>query len=69
MILYGPPASGVFKFIKPRMVNGSFIMIDDYSSIDKNGNSIVKAFNEVFDVNKEVIIFDYFSNGIVFRRI
>ena len=59
----------IFPYIKDKLYPGAFIMIDDYSSIDKNGNSIVKAFNEVFDVNKEVIIFDYFSNGIVFRRI
>ena len=59
----------IFPHIKDKLYPGAFIMIDDYSSIDKNGNSIVKAFNEVFDINKEVIVFDYFSNGIVFRRI
>ena len=44
-------------------------MIDDFSSIDRNGNSIAKAFMSEFKINEDVIVFDYFSNGIVFRLI
>lgn len=59
----------IFPHIKDKLYPGSFIMIDDFSSIDKNGNSIAKAFNEEFSIHNEVVVFDYFSNGIVFRLI
>ena len=59
----------VFPYIKKRISTGSFIMIDDFSSVDRNGNSIAKAFMHEFKINEDVIVFDYFSNGIVFRLI
>jgi|TARA_Y100000389_G_C17443254_1_gene509962 O-methyltransferase len=59
----------IIPFIKDRTLPGSFIMIDDYSSIDHNGKSIAKAFLENFKIDEEVIIFDYFDNGVVFRMI
>ncbi len=59
----------IFKYIKGKIANGGFIMIDDFTSIDKNGNSIQKAFNQYFSINKDVILFDFYSNGQVFRVI
>jgi len=59
----------IFPYIKKRIQPGSFIMIDDYSSIDHNNKSIAKAFLENFRINDEVIVFDYFDNGVVFRMI
>ena len=43
-------------------------MIDDYS-VDKNGNSIYKAFEENISLREKFIIFAYYSNGIVFRKV
>ena len=60
-------ASVVFKFLKPKMENGGFIMIDDFTSLDQNKNTISKSFFENFKINEEVFIFGHYSNGIVFR--
>ena len=58
----------VFKFIKPRLVNGAFIMIDDYFNLDKNKNSIQQEFVKHFEINKNVFKFKEFGvAGIVFR--
>jgi hypothetical protein len=58
----------VFKFIKPRLVNGAFIMIDDYFNLDKNKNSIQQEFVKHFEINKDVFKFKEFGvAGIVFR--
>tara|TARA_A100001035_G_C27645413_1_gene436642 strand:- start:33 stop:683 length:651 start_codon:yes stop_codon:yes gene_type:complete len=59
----------IFKYIKGKIAKGGFIMIDDFTSIDKNGNSIQKAFAQYFTINKDVILFDLYSNGQVFRVI
>lgn len=59
----------IFQYIKGKVANGGFIMIDDFTSIDKNGNSIQKAFAQYFTINKDVILFDFYSNGQVFRVI
>lgn len=58
-----------FKYLKPRMAQGGFIMIDDFTSIDENKNTIMKAFFEVFELNKEVHSYSQYSNGKVFRFI
>lgn len=58
-----------FKYLKPRMAQGGFIMIDDFTSIDANKNTIMKAFFEVFELNKEVHSYSQYSNGKVFRFI
>lgn len=58
----------VFNFIKNRLVNGSFIVIDDYYNIDKNGKSIRQEFLKNFEINKEVFLFStYGLGGIVFK--
>tara|TARA_Y100000816_G_C26046502_1_gene548400 strand:- start:267 stop:914 length:648 start_codon:yes stop_codon:yes gene_type:complete len=57
----------IFDYLKPRLTNGSFIMIDDYTSIDRNGNSIAKSFKASFKIDDEIFIFGYYSNGIIFR--
>jgi hypothetical protein len=45
---------------------GSFVMIDDFTSIDKNGNYIAKSFFDNFS-NRDIIQFDIYSNGQTFR--
>lgn len=60
-------ASDVFEFLKPRMENGGFIMIDDFTSLDQNKNTISKSFFENYKINEEVFTFGHYSNGIVFR--
>jgi|TARA_B100001094_G_C18090401_1_gene750097 O-methyltransferase len=59
----------IFEYIKGKVSNGGFIMIDDFTSIDTNGNSIQKAFEKNFIINKDVVLFDFYSNGQVFRVI
>ena len=51
------------------MAQGGFIMIDDFTSIDENQNTIMKAFFEVFELNKDVHSYSQYSNGQVFRFI
>ena len=61
-------SESVFDFIKSRLVNGSFIVIDDYYNIDKNGNSIKQEFLKRFDINKNVFLFStYGLGGVVFK--
>ena len=48
---------------------GGFIMSDDFSSVDKNGNSIYKAWEENKKINQDFIFYSNYSNGQVFRRI
>jgi hypothetical protein len=55
-----------FKFIKNRLSNGAFVMIDDFTSIDKNGNYIAKCFFEVFK-DRDILFFDTYSNGQTYR--
>ena len=58
----------VFSFIKSRLVNGSFIIIDDYFNVDQNERSIRAEFLKNFTVDKEVSLFStYGVGGIVFR--
>lgn len=58
----------VFKYIRDKVSLGGFLMIDDFTSIDKNKNSIYKAFNENIDT-EDFVYFDSYSNGQIFRRI
>lgn len=62
-------ALSIFPFLKNRMKPGSFIMIDDFSSIDKNGNTIFKAFSNNFEVGKDCILYETYSNGQIYRMI
>ena len=59
----------IFPFIKERIVSGGFIMIDDFTSIDENGNSIYKAFIENFKIGEDCVLYDIYSNGQIFRII
>ncbi len=58
----------VFKYIENRINKGGFLMIDDFTSIDKNGNSIYKAFNETLDKDK-FVYFSSYSSGRIYRRL
>lgn len=60
-------ANDAFKYLQTRLSRGAFIMIDDFSSIDKNGNSIYKSFIEHFEIGNEVILYSTYSNGKVYR--
>ena len=52
------------------MVNGSFIVIDDYFNIDEEGNSIREEFKKYFDINKNVFKFSsYGLGGVVYQYI
>ena len=41
-------------------------MIDDFTSVDKNGNYIAKCFFEIFH-EKTIVFFDAYSNGHTYR--
>ena len=60
-------AKPVFKFIKPRLSNGAFIMIDDYFNLDKKGNSILKEFSK-YKKKKQFHFYKTFgTSGKVYR--
>lgn len=59
-------AKVAFDFIKDRLSNGAFVMIDDFTSVDKNGNYIAKCFYEEFR-DKDILYFDTYSNGQTYR--
>ena len=40
-------------------------MIDDFTSIDRNGNYIAKSFDNFS--NRDFILFDIYSNGQTYR--
>jgi O-methyltransferase len=55
------------RYLKSRLVKGSYLMIDDFTNIDKDGNSIKKIFDEVFQ-DKDYIVTNYFGiDGVVIR--
>ena len=55
------------KYIKPRLVNGAYIMIDDFTNIDKNGKNIRNVFYEEFK-NSDYQITGYFGiDGVLIR--
>lgn len=60
-------SNDAFLFLKTRMVNGGFIMIDDFTSLDKNGNTIAKSFFEHFKLGSDVVLYSTYSNGQVYR--
>lgn len=60
----------VFDYIKNRLTDGAFVVIDDYYSLDYNKNSIHKALSENIDLkNKLIHIKSYGLNGMIFRYI
>ena len=59
----------IFNYLENRVSVGGFIMIDDFSSVDKNGNSIYKAWEENKKIKQDFIFYSNYSNGQVFRRI
>ncbi len=59
----------IFNFLKERISIGGFVMIDDFSSIDKNNNSIHKAWLEQEFFSEDFIFFSNYSNGQVFRKV
>ena len=64
----GFSAIDVFEFIKPRLSYGAFIMIDDYSNIDKTKNSILTTMHKYFTLNKDIYLHSHFGNsGVIFR--
>lgn len=61
-------AQEVFNFIKNKMSNGSFVIIDDYYNIDKNGKSIHAALLETGNLYNNLSFFSsYGYNGIVYK--
>ena len=59
----------IFEYLNQRVSVGGFVMIDDFSSVDENKNSIYKAWAENDYINKNFIFFSNYSNGQVFRKV
>lgn len=59
----------IFKYLEGKIAHGGFIMIDDFTSVDKNNNSIYKAWSENQILSDKFIIYSYYSSGVVFRKI
>lgn len=59
-------ADTAFNFIKDKISAGGFIMIDDFTSLDTNGNYIGKSFFNIFK-DRQIMFFDTYSNGQTFR--
>lgn len=54
-------------YLIPRLVNGAYLMIDDFTNIDSEGNNIRKLFNEKFK-NFDYQIIGYFgTDGVILR--
>ncbi len=54
-------------YLIPRLVNGAYIMIDDYTNIDSDGNNIRKIINDKFN-NIDYQIVGYFgTDGVIIR--
>ena len=54
-------------YLIPRLTNGAYIMIDDFTNIDQSGNSIRNLFLEKFK-NHNYQITGYFGiDGVVIR--
>jgi O-methyltransferase len=58
----------VFEYVDNKITKGGFLMMDDFTSIDKNGNSIHKAFNSKLNKD-EYVYFTSYSNGQIYRKI
>ena len=59
-------AVDIFEYVNGKISKGGFLMIDDFTSLDKNGNSIYKAFHEKLNPD-EFIYFTSYSNGQIYR--
>tara|TARA_B100000902_G_scaffold392909_1_gene446111 strand:+ start:403 stop:1044 length:642 start_codon:yes stop_codon:yes gene_type:complete len=59
-------AETAFNFVKDKISPGGFIMIDDFTSLDTNGNYIGKSFFNIFK-DRQIMFFDTYSNGQTFR--
>tara|TARA_B100001250_G_scaffold286226_1_gene248236 strand:+ start:1442 stop:2104 length:663 start_codon:yes stop_codon:yes gene_type:complete len=56
-----------FRYIKSRLVNGAYLMIDDFTNIDREGKSIREAFYKEFN-NHDFELIGYFGvDGVVIR--
>ena len=56
-----------FDYLLKRMVKGSYLMIDDFTNIDPDGNSIRDLFHEKFE-NFDYEVTSYFGiDGVVIR--
>tara|TARA_B100000427_G_scaffold50346_1_gene38341 strand:+ start:1696 stop:2358 length:663 start_codon:yes stop_codon:yes gene_type:complete len=56
-----------FKYIKSRLVIGAYIMIDDFTNIDKDGKSIREAFYEEFSNHDFELVGFFGVDGVVIR--
>lgn len=66
----GISAEPVFEFIKDRLSDGAYIIIDDFFNVDQKKDSILKRFKKYFRINENVFVHNYFGNaGIVFKYI
>ena len=55
------------KYLERRLVTGSYLMIDDFTNIDPDGNSIRDLFHEKFQ-NFDYEVTSYFGiDGVVIR--
>ena len=54
-------------YIKTRLARGAYIMIDDFTNIDKNGNSIRKALYKEFQGHDYEIIGYFGVDGVIIR--
>ena len=54
-------------FISTRLVSGAYIMIDDFTNLDKNNKTIRDAFYNIFDVAHIEKVGFFGIDGVVFR--
>ena len=59
----------IFQYLEERVSLGGFIMIDDFTSIDANQNSIYKAWKENKYFENNFVYYSSYSNGQVFRKV
>ena len=59
----------IFQFLESRVAIGGFIMIDDFTSVDENNNSIYKAWSEKYTLSDKFVVYSYYSSGVVFRKV
>ncbi len=54
-------------YLIPRLVNGAYIMIDDYTNIDSDGNNIRKIINDKFNNIDHQIVGYFGTDGVIIR--
>ena len=59
----------IFQYLEEKVSLGGFIMIDDFTSIDANQNSIYKAWKENKYFENNFVYYSSYSNGQVFRKV